>query len=317
MGAAGHGQAGATDGGTRIFVLPTYAVEQVGNVRSTAALAATHGFRPVIVCNSAATAAALGDNPWAVSCQANLGYGGAANLAASCHDFESLVLCNDDLTFTEPAMASLAEAASAAAGPVLVGFLPEEDPRLHPHPGVLGVLARVSGLSGVTRRLAAVGAGRRDAALQARTDRVRELPAGIGFPFSCVIITRAAWELLGGFDPRFPLYFEDADMLERAFRTGHVTVAGMVAPCTHRRSATSRTVLDAILPLMAVGARNYLEIHRRRPTWAATGWVTAGLLLRAVFWLPFRPDRRTEGRAIVRSLQAVWSAGPVPMPPWS
>lgn len=302
----------------RILVLPTYAEAQAANVRTTARLALAHGLRPVVVCNSVAAAAELEQEDWAVSRQGNTGYGGAANAVAVEHDFESLVICNDDLVFTEPAMEALARAADLAPPGAVVGFLPGDDPRLQPQPGLGGVLALVSGLSALTRRYEARRLRRKGVqATPAQDTGVRELPEGVGFPFVCVIITRPAWDVLGGFDTRFPLYFEDVDMLARAHRSGRVRVMTATGPCRHRRSATSRTVLGNILPLMAFGARNYLHVHRGLPTAVASAWVTLGLLCRAVCWLPFRRERRTEADAVLRSLRAVWSSEAPPMPPWS
>ena len=90
-----------------------------------------------------------------------------------------------------------------------------------------------------------------------------------------------------------------------------------VGDCTHVRTSSGRTVLPFILPLMAVGARNYLQVHRGLPRAAAAGLVTAGLLARTVCWLPIRPDRGSELRGIVRAVAATWSRRPTPMPPWS
>ncbi len=142
------------------------------------------------------------------------------------------------------------------------------------------------------------------------------LAEGLGFPFICVGITRKAWDTLGGFDARFPLYFEDTDLLTRAHQAD-IPVRVAVGDCTHVRTSTGRTVLPYILPLMAVGARNYLQFHHRMPRVAAAGLVTGGLAIRTVCWLPVRPDRRSELRGIVRAVAAVWSRRPSPMPPWS
>ena len=87
--------------------------------------------------------------------------------------------------------------------------------------------------------------------------------------------------------------------------------------CTHVRTSSGRTVLPYILPLMAVGARNYLQVHRGLSRAAAAVLVTGGLLARTVCWLPIRPDRRSEFRGILRAVAATWSRRPTPMPPWS
>ncbi|MDQ3679170.1 MAG: hypothetical protein M3378_01225 [Actinomycetota bacterium] len=301
-----------------MFVLPTYSVGQVENARRTAKLAADDGFAPVIVCNSASAAAALADHPSARSTGANTGYGGAATLVAESVEFEIMVLCNDDLHFTDAAMQALRVAIERLESdePIIMGFLPRDRPRITPLPAARGVVALVSGLAGMTRRYGERLA-RRSYTVDPSLCGPQQLPDGLGFPFVCVAITREAWELLGGFDGRFPLYFEDVDLLTRAHRSGAVQVSVALGDCSHLHSASARTVLPYILPLMSVGARNYLQLHRRLPRPIAALLVTTGLLVRAMCWLPVRPDRRTEGRAILRALGAAWSTRPVPMPPWS
>lgn len=305
-----------------VFVLPTYTAGQVQNARRTAKLADDHGFTPVIVCNSAGAAAALADHPSALSTGANTGYGGAAALVAGSLEleFETMVLCNDDLHFTDSAMHALRAAVQRFEGgeAAIMGFLPRDRPRIVSLPGVLGVLALVSGLSGLTRRYGERLARRSYALdLSGLDARAQQMPDGMGFPFVCVAITREAWDRLGGFDDRFPLYFEDVDLLTRAHRSGTVQVSVTLGDCTHLHSASGRTVLAFILPLMSVGARNHLQLHRRLSRPIAALLVTTGLLVRATCWLPFRSDRSTECRAILRSLRAVWSNRPSPMPPWS
>jgi len=303
-----------------VLVLPTYALDQVGNSQRTAKLAADHGFTPVIVCNSASVSAALADDPFSLSTGVNTGYGGAAALVAGSVEFETMVLCNDDLNFTDSAMDALRVAVQRfeRGEATIMGFLPRARPRIVPLPGVLGVLALVSGLSGVTRRYGERLARRSYALDLSGLDApAQQMPDGMGVPFVCVAITREAWDRLGGFDDRFPLYFEDVDLLTRAHRSGTIQVSVALGDCTHLHSASGRTVLAYILPLMSVGARNHLQLHRRLSRPIAALLVTTGLLVRATCWLPFRSDRSTEVRAILRSLRAVWSNRPSPMPPWS
>lgn len=316
----------ALDDRLDLFVVPTYAPGQLGNARRTAELAAAHGFRPVIVCNSASASAALADDPRAMSVGANTGYGGAAALVAGTVEFETLVLCNDDLIFTDESMAGLRVALDGlrqvdgqGGRAAVLGFLPREHPGVVPLPDVRGVLAIVTGLAAVTRRRRERAAGRAADPVKApvvSSAGVRRLADGLGFPFVCVAITRQAWDGLGGFDPRFPLYFEDTDLLTRARRAG-IPVSVALGDCTHTRTSSGRTVLAHILPLMALGARNYLELHRGLPRAAAAALVTGGLAARTVCWLPLRPNRKSELRGILGAVSAVWRREPAPMPPWS
>lgn len=298
------------------FVVPTYSLHQVDNVQRLAATAAVVGLDPVIVANSAASAAALARNPATISLGYNTGFGGAAAQVAL-GEFETIVLCNDDLVIGEPAMRALRIALDEAPKTSIIGFLPAADPRVLPQPGVGGVLALVSGFSVVTRRIAARGVRRHHGlGLGLAPSTARPLPVGLGFPFVCVAVTRRAWEILGGFDARFPLYFEDADLLARAQLHPTVEVSVALLDVVHAQSATSRTQLSHILPLMATGARNHLQIHcgMRRTTAAAI--VTAGLVARSLGWVPLRADRAMEWRAVRRAIAATWSSEPPPLPPW-
>lgn len=304
-----------------VFVLPTYAVSQFENARRTAQLAADHGFMPVIVCNSATTAAAFADHPSALSPEMNTGYGGAANLVADIVTFETMVLCNDDLHFTDGAMQQLYAAVSELSDgnpATILGFLPQDRPRLIRLPGLLGVVALVSGLSAVSRRYWDKLTGRSYSLYRSSVgDKARSLPDPLGFPFVCVAITSEAWRGLGGFDARFPLYFEDMDLLARAHRSATMQVRVALGDCHHLHSASARTQMLYVLPLLSVGARNYLQLHLGLPRLGAALVVTAGLIIRALSRFPVRAHRTTELRAILRALKAAWSARPGPMPPWS
>jgi GT2 family glycosyltransferase len=306
--------------GPNVFVLPAYAVAQLDNARRTARLAGQHGFSPVIVCNSASTAAALASDGSAVSVGANVGFAGAAMLVAKAVEFETLVLCNDDLCFTDAAMRALhaaVEHINRRRRAMIMGFLPKDRPRIAPLPRVLGVMALVSGLSAATRRHQEKLAQHSHILDRSSRDGdIQPLPHWLGFPFVCVAINRGAWNKLGGFDVRFPLYFEDLDLLKRAHESKTVEVSVATGDCTHLFSATGRAELPYIVPLMSTGARNYLQLHcRLRRTFAAI-LVTIGLLIRAACWLPLRSNRGQEMRGIIRALRATWSSYPAPMPPW-
>jgi hypothetical protein len=302
-----------------IFVIPVYTTGQLLNVRRTTDLAARQGFTPVVVCNSQATATALANDPLSMSIGRNTGYGGAANLVAERYDFDTILLCNDDLVFTEPGMKLLHAGVtqlSLTGGAAILGLLPKERTRITPIPTVPVTLALVSGFSTVTRRYAERRAVRnlQNVSLDPSHDPVL-LGDGLAFPFVCVALTRKAWDQLGRFDDRFPLYFEDTDILARASKEA-IPVHVALGECTHNSSSSSRTVVPYIVPLMAVGARNYLRLHRRVSSLMASCLVTVALVARALGWVPLRRDRLTELRAVARAIVAVWSSQSTAMPPW-
>jgi hypothetical protein len=303
-----------------LFVIPSYSDGQTENALHLAEIAAEHGFTPVIVCNGARTTSALANSSHALFPGTNTGYGGAANFVAQDRDFDTLVLCNDDLFFTSGAMRTLRSAVdrlNSVSRPSIMGFLPQVRPRVFPIPSFLGVIAIVSGLSALTGRLRAKQSQRRHSLPPTAVVGEDEvLPEGWAFPFVCVAITRKAWDVLGGFDTRFPLYFEDMDVLARAHRAVSLRVSFAIGDCAHSRSSSTRAVLPYALPLMSVGGRNYLELHCNVPKAIANVLITSALAIRIMFWLPIRPNRKAEVAGIVRSVRSVWSSQPTPMPPW-
>jgi N-acetylglucosaminyl-diphospho-decaprenol L-rhamnosyltransferase len=283
-------------------------------------MAAEQGFKPIIVCNAASTAAALSDNPFALSPGVNTGYGGAAALAANSVDFRTMVVCNDDMTFADGAMNALHSAATrlgTSDQAAIMGYLPLRKPRIVPLPRVCEVVAQISGLSAITDRRKAAHIRRQfqlPPLSQDGDDKL--LPENLAFPFACVVITHGAWQQLGGFDARYPLYFEDMDLLARAHQNSSVHVSVALGDCVHSHSASTRTVLPYALPLMSLGANNYLQVHCRLPKAMSGVLITAGLVVRAVCCLPIRPDRVAHLQGIVRSIQPLWSSRPIPLPPW-
>jgi len=64
---------------------------------------------------------------------------------------------------------------------------------------------------------------------------------------SCWLIPRAAWEIVGPMDPRFPLYFNDVDWAIRARANGWSTVHVPGAAVVHEHGGTTRRVRAAAL----------------------------------------------------------------------
>jgi GT2 family glycosyltransferase len=302
----------------KILIIPVYSLAQLDNAKHTATLGAERGFVPVIVCNSAKVALALANDAYSLSVGRNTGFGGAARVVAATHPFGALILCNDDLRFTEAGMSNLADSIANVStdDAIVMGFLPQSDARISSLPNIFGVLTRVSGLS-------ALHHGRQNAPVQSAPADVRlsraprTLYGTDGFPFVCVVITRPAWDQLEGIDARFPLYFEDTDFLFRAHRSGIVRVCVACGECSHDHSATAREVLEYIVPLMCAGARNYLVFHCGLSRKAAGAVIAMALLVRIIVWAPLRPNRRMEVRAAMRALGSLATDRPTPMPPWN
>ena len=145
----------------------------------------------------------------------NLGFGGGVNVGAAwavAQGCDYLLLVNNDATVHPEAVTRLVAAA-------------EHDPGL-------ALLTPVILLEGSTK-LWTLGADWQYFAIRQRSELPpTPLPAVLGMDivYGCVMLVRtSAWQQLGGFDPAFFAYYEDADLALRSrdqgWRVGVVTAA--------------------------------------------------------------------------------------------
>ena len=113
---------------------------------------------------------------------------------------------------------------------------------------------------------------------------------------SCLLVRRAAFDAVGGFDPDYFMYFEDVDLGERLGRAGWQNVyvprprsptsAPMRRPANPRRMATEHHAAPVVGPrtIRACGGHRY-------------GWFSGPAWPPAPLWLAaLRPQRRAEPR---------------------
>jgi UDP-N-acetylglucosamine transferase subunit ALG13 len=120
-----------------------------------------------------------------------------------------------------------------------------------------------------------------------RRDTVRRVDIVSG---SLLLVDRTAWERLGGFDERFWLYGEDADLCRRAQALGYAPVITPDATITHALGASSPSIEDLTVRLFR-GKRTLISTHWRpylRPLGAPL--LLFGVALRAA--MPVRSARR-------------------------
>jgi N-acetylglucosaminyl-diphospho-decaprenol L-rhamnosyltransferase len=135
----------------------------------------------------------------------NLGFGGGHNLLAARHDAAALLVLNPDARIVEPrTVERLLEALGggvAAAGPQLVSAAGAVDPRDH---GELhGFRARVAQAAGHSHY------------------RRRDVPTDAAWVSGAAcMVTRDAFDGVGGFDPEFFLFKEEEDLFLRIRRRG-------------------------------------------------------------------------------------------------
>jgi N-acetylglucosaminyl-diphospho-decaprenol L-rhamnosyltransferase len=180
----------------------------------------------------------------------NLGFGRAINLAVSEISAAFVLLVNPDLVLEANALGALlraieAEESVAAVGPEvsLAGAGRTPDPPSG-WPGLAGDLAS---LAGIFRR-------RRERETANRSTRHRTF-----LPGACLLLRRDALVSVGGFDPRFFLYYEDADLCRRLVREGYRLVLEPAAQARHVHGGSFHDPVHR----QAVSLRGALLYHRK------------------------------------------------------
>lgn len=229
----------------------------------------------------------------------NLGYAAANNSGAAIARGEFLALLNNDLILTprwlEPMLAAH-RAYGERAG--LVGNL-----QIDATTGALDHAGVFINLKGKPEHTRALPVAYRLAPFALRHRRVTAVTG------ACVVVRRALWGKLGGFDPAFVNGCEDVDLCLRATAAGHVNLVALRSLVRHHISQspgrklrdeanTRRLVLrwrDTLAFQAArIWCRDYLETHLRDPR----DFPDAALARQAFFYaLHLRPTPPTGALA--------------------
>ena len=244
----------------------------------------------------------------------NHGFAAANNLAAGLARGRRLLLLNPDTVVLDGAIDRLCAFADARpeAG-IWGGRTLFADGTLNPtscwaRPTLWSAFCRVAGLTGLFPRSEtfnpeAMGAWPRDA------ERAVDVVTGCFF-----LIDRALWDRLGGFDPAFVMYGEEADLCLRARALGARPRITPEARIVHHGGASEAVRVDRVVRILAGKAsvmRRHLTGWRRRAAltchrlWPLTRWWAAGLL-------GALPGRRAESAAVWREVwdrRAEWAEG--------
>ena len=211
--------------------------------------------------------------PWAnlIEPGENLGFGRAVNLVAGRTSSPWLLAANADVALTDGA---LQEMLTAGADPGVGCVAPclelpggSTQHSVHPLPTVPFTLAFNLGLCRASKRL-----GER-LCLEGLWDptRPRAVPWAIG---ACLLIRRAAFDSLGGFDEQQWMYAEDLDFGWRLGEHGWITRYEPSARVLHESGAATTQAFgeDRRADFMAA---TYAVLRRRRGP--ARAWTTAAL----------------------------------------
>jgi N-acetylglucosaminyl-diphospho-decaprenol L-rhamnosyltransferase len=231
---------------------------------------------------------------------ANLGYGGAANRGVGVlgPEYGWVVVANPDVEWTPGSLDELLAAAvrtprAGALGPLIR----DAEGGVYPSARLLPSLGRGAGhaLFGV------VWPGNRwSAAYRQSEAAVEERDAG-WLSGSCVLLRRAAFDSVAGFDPGYFMYFEDVDLGDRLARAGWRNRYVHSAEVVHSQGhATTRAEVSALmLRAHHRSAYRYLADRHTGPAWLPLRLaLRAGLGARAE--LAVRSADRSANRAANR-----------------
>lgn len=234
----------------------------------------------------------------------NLGFGRAINQGVAATTAPLILLLNPDAVLTPGSAEALVGLSKDRPEHGLYGGLTRRnDGTLNEHtlrklPSLLGTVTFGLGLAAVHPLLAVE-----------KLDVPTELTTAPMVTASLLLIDRTVWDRLGGFDERFFLYSEDADLCRRAVDLGHLPLVDPGAVIVHDGGASSPDIGRKIAMMMA-GRTTYIRIHWSGPQrWLALASLYVGVGIRAAadrvlgkrswltawglrsWWLPgYRPD---------------------------
>lgn len=239
----------------------------------------------------------------------NEGFGGASNSAEAATSGDVVIFVNSDAELDSQSLGRLTTAVNALEGRVVVG------PRLRSPDGTIqrsaGLLpkpfdlsVRALGLHWMAQwllRWPALRAVVRRAPLVAEYESAETATHPIGTSMvsgACFAIGREAFEELGGFDERFFMYFEDADLCRRAAAAGMPIRYVPDAVVTHIGGASSSEDYH-FGPLHARAMRQYLG------KWYGPGGSALAIVLLWLRAIGFSVTLRPQAR---RAWRALWAA---------
>ncbi|MGB3773038.1 MAG: glycosyltransferase family 2 protein [Rhodococcus sp. (in: high G+C Gram-positive bacteria)] len=195
---------------------------------------------------------------------ANIGYGGAANRAVARTDssVEFVMVVNPDVQFAPGSIDALLDAAArwpraGSLGPLILEPDGSRYPSARRVPDLMSgsvhaLLGSVWPSNPWTRRY------RQD------TEEVSERPVG-WLSGSCLLLRRAAFDSVNGFDSRYFMYMEDVDLGDRLGKAGWHNVYVPDATVTHAKGHAAGRHPESMLPAHHESAYRFQA--DRHPTW--------------------------------------------------
>lgn len=228
----------------------------------------------------------------------NIGYGRAANVGAQGSTAPWLLVINPDVRWCQPgALDELLAAgvrwpSAAAFGPAIV----TPDGALYPSARALPSLGR-----GIGHALAGWWWPTNPWTAAYRKERESPVECTAGWlSGSALLVRRAAFEAVRGFDPKYFMYFEDVDLCDRLARVGWSSVYVPAAVVEHTGGHATRRAPVLMQRAHHASAYRYLADRYRGARWLPVRLVLrAGLAAR--YLLARVSERTAEGAPPTRS----------------
>lgn len=261
-----------------LAVIPSMSSARGPALKATVSDLTSLGFTVRIVANSRSLADWLGANGVDyISDGVNSGFGSSimkgVEASPSC---SWILILNDDVKVDDSALLNIHDDLAVLPPKVGMAYLDQEPDRSIP--GAVEVFHGLSLLSVATRRLPTF----RDRALSP----ANEAANGTYKSFSAVFIRHEVWDELSGFNRDMPFTYEDADFVRRASLAGYDSVTFVTHGFSHEHSASTKSNIDTVLPVMTWSARAYLTKWSGLSRWTITALLVSALLLRLLI-LPF------------------------------
>lgn len=222
----------------------------------------------------------------------NVGFGAAVNQGVRATGGSTVLVLNPDCELTPGALPRLAQELTADSRCAVVAprVLNEDGSYQGNARGDPGMLAGVFGRSrAVTRRLPWLAVGTQQVVPPDATRGAGSILVD-WVSGACMLVTRAAFERVGGFDEGYFLFWEDADLCRR-FRDDGFTVRFCPdARVVHAVGVSRRTAPERAVRAFHQGAERYYTTHVAPSRWSPRRWLAVGIL-RARCWLALRKNR--------------------------
>jgi N-acetylglucosaminyl-diphospho-decaprenol L-rhamnosyltransferase len=209
----------------------------------------------------------------------NLGYGAAANLGVAATDADLVLIANPDIVWSPGSLDRLVAAAARWPSAGSLGpLIRTTEGEIYPSARALPSLGR-----GIGHALCGWWWPGNPWTAAYRNERGAPREGAAGWlSGSCLLVRRAAFEAIGGFDPGYFMYFEDLDLGERLGLAGWQNVYVPSAEVTHVGGHATARDPNRMTTEHHRSAWRWVCLHYRGWRWAPVRIVLkAGLTARA------------------------------------